>query len=344
MTKSMTMKVVTGAIILAAALISLLFVFVVGGEPGTSKRESSLPMPGIKLASAAQANVMAQTLALDTSTVGIIAHLDLDIDGANPLGLTPGTGDGSFFKTVRDHLVGTGGIGAAIDELGGNYVIAIWCVPNRIGCINVRIYADSAGNVAAYLTRGEPSARVWQAQALDFNNPALTNSNFDTVLVGGPFSVSKGGIKEMLLAIGESLGTLVGGVSLHDQITWFHFGLQGGVIQADRLLMIGKANGQQNSTKTVNFALPEDMRARVLEVSWAFYSAGGASYDGRWLNLDGGRQITLGSYYGGESTAAIIGNLTTFNARAAHSLAVHMANTSGSVGAALMIIYDDPSS
>ena len=79
MTKSMTMKVVTGAIILAAALISLLFVFVVGGEPGTSKRESSLPMPGIKLASAAQAKPL-----LSRSRTGLGAVPDCPLAATHP--------------------------------------------------------------------------------------------------------------------------------------------------------------------------------------------------------------------------------------------------------------------
>ena len=341
MTRVTPMRLITVGIVLLAALVSLLFVFVVGGVPGGGNSVSAAP--GIKLASAAQANVLAQTLALDTSTIGIIAHLDLDIGGANPLGLTPGTGDGSFFKTVRDHFVGTGGIGAGIDQLGGNFLIANWCIPNRAGCTNIKVYLDSAGNIAAYLTRGEASALVWQAEVLDYSNPTLSNANFDTVLVGGATTTSRGGIKEALTAVGESLGTLVGGVSLHDQITWFHFGLQGGVLEADRLLMIGKAHGISNTTKVVNFALPEDIRQRVLEVSYSFYATAGQCCGTPYVDLDNvrlrsGNRMDSNSYFGG-----FISSVTTFNERTAHNMQVHKpTSSSGSVGAALMIIYDAP--
>ena len=92
MMKVTTMKAAAvTTILLLAALVSLLFIFVIGGGDGERKL-GSIPLPGIKLASAAQANVLAQALALDTSTVGMMAHLDLDIDGLNPLGLAAGAG------------------------------------------------------------------------------------------------------------------------------------------------------------------------------------------------------------------------------------------------------------
>ena len=151
MPKVTTFKAVTlTTIILVAVLVSLLFVFVIGGGDG-GRKLGSIPLPGIKLASAAQANVLAQTLALDTSTAGMMAHLDLDIDGLNPLGLSSGEGTSpGFLSSVKERLVGTNGI-ASVQDFGDNFIIARWCVPNRVNCVNINLYVDSAGHIAAYL-------------------------------------------------------------------------------------------------------------------------------------------------------------------------------------------------
>ena len=254
MTKATVIKL--GALIiliLATALVSLIFVFVVGGGSGDDQGGSSLSLPSIKLASTAQANVLAQTLALDTSTAGMMAHLDLDIDGLNPLGLSSGSGTSpGFLSSVKERLVGTNGIASLLD-FGDNFIIASWCVPNRVNCVNIKLYVDSDGNIAAYLGPTEPSARIWQAGALAVDNPALTDVNFDNILVGGPFSVSQGGIKEVLDSVVLTLGTTINAIPLHDKITYFHFGLVPGVIQPERLLMMGKAFTASNTTRTINF-------------------------------------------------------------------------------------------
>ena len=82
-----------------------------------------------------------------------------------------------------------------------------------------------------------------------------------------------------------------------------------------------------------------------MEVSWSAYTVGGRCCGTPFVNLDGIR-IRTHSRFDSQSTAAgIIGNLETFKARVAHNLQIHMPSSCcGSVGAALMIIYDDPAS
>ena len=119
MMKVTTVKAATlTTIILVAVLVSLLFVFVLGGEDG-GKKLGSIPLPGIKLASAAQADALALAApSLDTTRIGLLVHLDLDIDGANPFGLQPGTGaNAGFLFEVKAHL---GSIGQNLD-IGDNF-------------------------------------------------------------------------------------------------------------------------------------------------------------------------------------------------------------------------------
>ena len=268
MTRITTTRMATVGIILVAALLSLLLVFTLRG--GSDDKLGSF-FPGITLATEAEAAAMAAAVpALNTEKVGLLTHLDLDIDGANPFKLQPGTGDNpGFLNTVREHLVGASGIGSVI-VLQDNFVIATWCVANRLGCITINLFVDSTGNIVAYLGRGEASARMWQAQALDTDFPQLTNANFDSNLVGG--SLAPGGMREILGLFGigtspqipDGLDTVIPGTGspgtkLRDDITWFHFGLP----SADRMLMIGKAVGEP-STQIVNIALPPAVQNGVL--------------------------------------------------------------------------------
>ena len=344
MMKVTTIKVATiTTIILVAVLVSLLFVFVFGGEDG-GKKLGSIPLPGIKLASAAQADALALAApSLDTDTIGLLSHLDLDIDGTNPFGLQPGTGaNPGFLFDVKAHL---GVIGQNLD-IGDNFVITRWCVPNREGCTNIRIYADSDGNIASYLgwhpqdlPQREPSARAWQAEALDINFPVLTNDNFDTVHVGGV--QSPGGIKEVLGVAGLGLATPAGAGTLKDQVTWFHFGLP----TADRLLMVGKALGIPG-TSTVNLGLPPGVQAGVLEVSFALYSLGTTTGTTERLKLDGTTLATNRGHIQTDRQSGFV-DVSNFGANPSHFMDLTMdprASNLGSTGAVLMIIYDDPSS
>ena len=148
----------------------------------------------------------------------------------------------------------------------------------------------------------------------------------------------------MLDSVGHSLGTTITGVPVHDNISYFHFGLTGALIAPGRLLMMGKAFTAQNTTKTINFVLPESISTNILEVSWAFYGVGGNTLD-PFMNLDGVRLVTLNRFdcCTTQLRAGIIGNLETFKAQVAHNLQINMPNfCCGSVGGALMIIYDDP--
>ena len=192
-------------ILLLAALVSILFIFVIGGGDGDRKL-GSIPLPGIKLASAAQAEALALVVpVLNIETVGILTHLDLDIDGANPFSLQPGSGDSAgFLNTVREHLVGTTGIGS-IEELQDNFLRARWCVPHREGCTNIRLFVDSSGKIVSFLTRGEPTGRIAQFGGLDAISPSLRDDNFDNVLVGGV--TTKGGIKELIGLFGTRYPT-----------------------------------------------------------------------------------------------------------------------------------------
>ena len=151
----------------------------------------------------------------------------------------------------------------------------------------------------------------------------------------------------MLGSIGHSLGTTINAKPLNDKITYFHFGLLGAAIAPERLLMMGKAFSASATTKTINFALPASISQNVLQVSWAFYGVAGACCGDSFLNLDGVRQSTMDRFdcCTTQLRHGISGNLETFKAQVAHNLQLHMpSSTSGSVGAALMIIYDDPAS
>jgi len=82
----------TVGIILVAALLRLLLVFTLRGD---SNDKLGSFFPGITLATEAEAEAaaLAQAVpALNTEKVGLLTHLDLDIDGANPFQLQPGTG------------------------------------------------------------------------------------------------------------------------------------------------------------------------------------------------------------------------------------------------------------
>ena len=194
MTRVTRMRTVTVGIILVAALLSLLLVFTLRG--GSTDNLGSF-FPGITLATEAEAAALAQAVpALNTEKVGMLAYLDLDIDGDNPFGLQPGVGDtAGFLNTVREHLLDTKGIGSAV-EVQDNFVQATWCVPNRVSCITIHLFVASDGNIVAFLPRGTASAAIWQAAALDIQFPQLTDDTFDTNLVGGV--ISPGGFKEVL--------------------------------------------------------------------------------------------------------------------------------------------------
>ena len=345
MTLVTTTRMAAVGIILVAALLSLLLVFTLRG--GSHDKFGSF-FPGITLATEAEAAALAQAVpALNTEKVGLLAHLDLDIDGANPFQLQPGTGDNpGFLNTVREHLVGTSGIGSVV-VLQDNFVIATWCVKNRTGCITVNLFVDSTGNIVAYLSRGAPSARIWQAQSLDTQAPQLTNANFDTNLVGG--ALAPGGLKEVLGLFGTGTSPQIPGgldavipgtqTKLREKITWFHFGHP----LAYRLLMIGKAFGQP-SVQTINIALPPAVQAGIVEVSFQAYGVDGDCCHDALLRLDG-TQLYRDSDLRGDSLSSGFVDLGKFKTTQAHAMQLELEPTtgkSGSTGAALLILYDVP--
>lgn len=82
MTRVTTTRMATVGIILVAALLSLLLVFTLRG--GSDDKLGSF-FPGITLATEAEAAALAAAVpALNTEKVGLLTHLDLDIDGPTP--------------------------------------------------------------------------------------------------------------------------------------------------------------------------------------------------------------------------------------------------------------------
>ncbi len=327
-------------ILLLAALVSILFIFVIGGGDGDRKL-GSIPLPGIKLASAAQAEALALVVpVLNIETVGILTHLDLDIDGANPFSLQPGSGDSAgFLNTVREHLVGTTGIGS-IEELQDNFLRARWCVPHREGCTNIRLFVDSSGKIVSFLTRGEPTGRIAQFGGLDAISPSLRDDNFDNVLVGGV--TTKGGIKELIGLFGNEIPNGLdtvpsgGGQNLQQQIIWFNFGQP----EADRLLMISKARGEAG-TSTVNIALPPPVQANVKEVSFAHDSPHVTACCPRTKLFLNGSEISNQLFDRIDFTTGFF-NLSSFKATPAHEMRLKLDTTSASTAAALAILYESP--
>ena len=149
-------------LVLAAALVSLLFVFVVGGEPA-GKKLGSLPLPGFSLGLTAEASAALQA--------GGTAF-----PGPDPAGFAAiWSGDASTMDlvAVRDATLrvnGTArrvGFGNLID-LGDNFFIADVDIKNITGANRVRLFVsrpasgdtgDTTTWVVAYFLDGSVAAK-----------------------------------------------------------------------------------------------------------------------------------------------------------------------------------------
>ena len=197
MTNATTIKV--GAVtilILVAALISLLFVFVVGGEAG-GKKIGSVPLPGLSLGLTAEARASLQAINA--------------FPGPNPAGFAAiWSGDASVMNVtaVREAILQTSGtrrsgVGSIV-EVGNNFLISDVPIRNITGNTTVRLFVSQPASgdtgdtrawvVAFFLHTGgarnptvHSAAQAWNAVALgrELENPLVAIdrlTNVDAIL------------------------------------------------------------------------------------------------------------------------------------------------------------------
>ena len=235
-------------LILVAALISLLFVFVIGGEDG-GKKLGSLPLPGISLGLTAEARASLQ--AIDA------------FPGPDPAGFAAiWSGDAALMDitAAREAILQTSGASGrrsgvgSIVEVGNNFFISDVPIRNITGINTVRLFVSQPASgdtgdtrawvVAFYLHTGGARNPTVHSAALAWNAVAL-GPDLDNPLVAIDRLTNVDAIHEVTDVLG------LDPVDVFSSITWFHFGFP----QATNFAMMAKARGTVG-TSVVSFALP----------------------------------------------------------------------------------------
>ncbi len=212
---------------------------------------------------------------------------------------------------------------ATLKDMGANYTVAGLTIQNvdQLPSL-VNIYYDDQGWIVAYLPRGAESSQIWQARALDPENPVLTDAGLSHTLLDGINVVVRDGLgnPEVLLS-DRGLG-------------YFHWEHQ----QTDNFLMLGAALGAEGQD-SVAFSVPSGLEVAEVTVTLWVTQDVHAQAACATVSLDGAVLITercdKGIYH------ALV-DAGSFAATTAHSL--QLTQTRGDWGASgvlLMLFYEE---
>ena len=175
---SLTVKLLTGCLIILAAIGALFAINFVGGSAAPDEAES----PGITLGLTGEAReaLLQSGQAFPSATAGFSTYYRVPAansgGGTGSYGLAKSTVDDRIFGRRLSSVVGRRPAPAVILDLGANYTVASMPLYNIGGLITtVRVYYDDEGWIVAYLPRGVPPSQIWQARELDDENPSLSD-------------------------------------------------------------------------------------------------------------------------------------------------------------------------
>ena len=320
-------------LLLAAAFVSLLFVFVIGGEEG-GKKIGSLPLPGISMGLTAEA--MASLQATNA------------FPGPNPAGFAAiWSGDGSLMNltAARESILQTSGASGrragagSIVEVGDNFFISDVPIRNITGNTTVRLFVSQPASgdtgdtrawvVGFFLHTGgarnpnvHSAAQAWNPidHGFDLQIPLIAIDRLTNV--------------DAILEVTDVLG--LDPAVVFNSVTWFHFGFP----QATNLALMAEARGIKG-TSDVSFALPAS--AVIDEVSAMKYVKRHPSFSilQRSILLVDGTTIFDNTSGDRKEYAFLTGSFDpSFNP---HTMTVtHSVTDNGSTGAALAFLYHVP--
>ena len=287
--------------------------------------------PGITLELTAEASNALQQAgqAFPESDAGFSAYYR--VANAGVYGLDKAAVDAEIFAPVSSGDLTYRDSVASIIATGGNYTVATLPIIN-IDYVSdtdklitdVNVYYDDQGWIVAYLPVNTPSAQIWQARALDAENPSL--SAVDTVLLDAINVIYVDGLNNS-----TPLTTAAAGFNYYH---WQH-------PDAANFLMLAMAHGEQGgANQPVSFAVPATFEvAEVSATLWISQDVNPTAPCAK-LTLDAAdliaQQCAKGFYH---ATA----DLTTFNAQSAHVMKLEQsARDEGAAGGLLMLVYATP--
>lgn len=300
-------------------------------ETPTPEQEAD-DFPGITLGLTAAASSALQQAgqAFPESDAGFSAYYRVPNSGGG-YGLDKAAVDAEIFAPVSSGDLTYRDSVASIIATGGNYTVATLPIIN-IDYVSdtdklitdVNVYYDDQGWIVAYLPAGVPSSQVWQARALDAENPSL--SDIDTVLLDAINVIYVDGLNNS-----TPLTTTDDGFNYYH---WQH-------PTAANFLMLAQSQAQQGGANLpVSFAVPATFQvAEVSATLWISQDVNPSAPCAK-LTLDDAdliaRQCAKGFYH---ATA----DLTAFNAQSAHVMKLEQsARDAGASGGMLMLVYATP--
>ena len=299
MTRATTVRIVSIALILTAALVSLLFTYVVGGSGNDSK--SSLPLPGISLGLTAEAQgLLAPGAAFPSTQAGQSSY----VTGA------PVTTSGKLSQTVDSLLTNNPGSRLSdffINNMGDNFALVIVRVPNVAGLISTEphVYIDTGGRVVAFFRNDQNASALMQWNVVaDLESGTFQPTGIDTTV-----------LLDALQATLETAG--LSGAALDAKMaTVKHYNFE--YPQATGLLLVANTKGSAGE-EVATFAVPAAWT--IYEVAWSYYhyrsASNGSPYTGMYLD---GTRFAHPYYWTVTNGQASVG---AFIARAAHSYKIN---------------------
>ena len=239
-------------LLLAAALVSLLFVFVIGGEEG-GKKIGSLPLPGLSLGLTAEARAaLLGNAAFPETEAGFAAILsmppeDMDVDAVRDALLI-----GSPTPLSRVSGLGT------LRQLGNNFFVADVSIVDLIGTVTVWLFVsqpasgdtgDTSAWVVAYFLRGTSPAA--NSAALSWNPIELGRERENPLTEIDRFINSDAILDVLAILRNAGLVSSAEAATLESQVSWYHFDKP----SATNLLMIASSR-RSIGTDTTRFGLP----------------------------------------------------------------------------------------
>ncbi len=213
-----------------------------------SERLPGIPM---ELSPAAKQALQQSDKAFPSDDAGFSAYYRVEEDGS--FSLEKDTVDNYIFSPLPD---GGTALRATLVEIGENYTVATLTLLNIDSLEStVNLYYDDEGWIVAYLSRGESSALVWQANSADPVDPNMVEIG-DTLLLEAINVVVDGGLGKTAIEDGDS------------GLGHYHWQFP----NADNFLMMAVSREYQGEYP-VQFAVPDSLT--LLEVSASLWISQG---------------------------------------------------------------------
>ena len=146
--------------------------------------ESGDPVPHklmTQLTHAKRPALQGTELAFPSDTAGFSAYYRREKDGSNSL--DKDAVDDHIFGPIESGVVTMLDAPAKLVDVGNNFTVATLSLKNIDSLTSsVNLYYDDEGWIVAYLPDDQPASQVWQAKALDWETPLITDINDNTLL------------------------------------------------------------------------------------------------------------------------------------------------------------------